>query len=80
MTCPVCNGDPTPSFSAGRGVSTFNRCPARCTGPAHVEAKRNERGAWCVYVDGRVLSTHSDHVGARVSAQQIAKAEQGGEP
>jgi len=36
---------------------------------------KNERGVWCVYLDGRVLSTHATRDGAATSANQIIRAE-----
>lgn len=34
-----------------------------------VEAKKDERGRWCVFIDGKFVSDHRDHVGARRAAQ-----------
>jgi hypothetical protein len=35
-----------------------------------VEVRRNERGAWCVYLDGVMVSDHRDHAAARMAAQR----------
>lgn len=40
-----------------------------------VEVRKNERGTWCVYVDGRMISDHATHTAARISAQNIVNAE-----
>jgi hypothetical protein len=34
-----------------------------------IEAKKDERGRWCVFIDGKFVSDHRDHVGARRAAQ-----------
>jgi len=36
---------------------------------SRVEAKKDGRGQWGVYVDGVLVSTHNDHVAARRAAQ-----------
>lgn len=33
-----------------------------------IEVRKNERGAWCVYIDGRMISDHRDHEAARIAA------------
>ena len=33
-----------------------------------VEVHRNERGSWCVYVDGCMVSDHASHTAARLAA------------
>lgn len=42
--------------------------------PEPVEVRRNERGAWSVYIGGRFISDHRDHVGARLAAQAHVRA------
>jgi len=39
---------------------------------------KNARGAWCVLVDGCVLSTHGTRDGASVSARQVMEADDWG--
>lgn len=39
------------------------------------EVRRNERGAWCVYVRGNLISDHATHSAARIAAKQIERAE-----
>ena len=34
-----------------------------------VEARKNDRGAWCVYLDGVMVSDHRTHEAARLAAQ-----------
>lgn len=34
-----------------------------------VDVHRNERGAWCVYIDGQAVSDHATHSAARIAAQ-----------
>ena len=36
---------------------------------------KNERGTWCVYIDGRLISTHRSRDGAAISANQLIEAE-----
>lgn len=33
-----------------------------------IDVRRNERGAWCVCIDGRPISDHRDHEAARIAA------------
>lgn len=39
------------------------------------EVRRNDRGAWCVYVRGNFISDHATHSAARIAAHQIERAE-----
>ena len=34
-----------------------------------IEVRKNERGTWCVYLDGHMVSDHASHVAARRTAQ-----------
>ena len=38
-------------------------------GSLAVEVRKNERGAWCVYLDGLMVSDHSTHEAARAAAR-----------
>lgn len=40
-----------------------------------IEVRRNERGSWCVYIDGRIISDHATHAAARTAAAQHAPSE-----
>lgn len=42
--------------------------------PERIEVHRNERGVWCVYIEGRFISGHRDHVAARMAAQAHVRA------
>jgi hypothetical protein len=35
-----------------------------------VTVAKNERGAWCVYLDGQLVSDHATHIAARLAAQR----------
>ena len=35
-----------------------------------VEVRKNERGAWCVFLDDRVVSDHATHEAARIAARR----------
>lgn len=35
-----------------------------------LEVKRNERGTWCVYIDGHMISDHASHAAARIASQR----------
>lgn len=39
-----------------------------------VSVRKNEQGAWCVYVNGEFVSDHRSHDGARIAAQALANA------
>jgi hypothetical protein len=39
------------------------------------EVRRNERGAWCVYVRGNFISDHATRDGAVVAARQVDRIE-----
>lgn len=41
---------------------------------------KNERGAWCVYIDGRLISDHRTRDGAATSANQLITIEQLDDP
>jgi hypothetical protein len=34
-----------------------------------ITVAKNERGAWCVYIDGQFISDHATHTAARVAAR-----------
>ncbi len=36
----------------------------------NVTVGRNERGAWCVYLDGRMVSDHRTQEAARIAARR----------
>jgi hypothetical protein len=40
-----------------------------------IDVRRNERGAWCVYVRGNFISDHATHEAARIAAKQVERAE-----
>lgn len=39
-----------------------------------VEVRRNDRGVWCVYLDGHMVSAHASHEGARLTARRHQEA------
>lgn len=44
--------------------------------PSIVEARKDERGIWSVYVRGNWMSSHATHEAARLVAQQMLLVEQ----
>jgi hypothetical protein len=38
----------------------------------NIEVKKNERGSWCVYIDGKFISDHATHTAARLTAKMHA--------
>ena len=43
---------------------------------AIIDIGKNERGAWCVYFDGQVISDHRTRDGAAAAANNLIRAEQ----
>ena len=41
-----------------------------------ISVRRNERGAWCVYVRGQFISDHRSRDGAVATARQLERFEQ----
>lgn len=35
-----------------------------------IDVRKNERGAWCVYIDGRMVSDHRTAEAARIAARR----------
>lgn len=35
----------------------------------HIEVKRNDNGAWCLYLNGELVSDHRTHKAARLAAR-----------
>jgi hypothetical protein len=38
----------------------------------NIQVIRNERGSWCVYIDGKFISDHATHTAARLTAKMHA--------